>query len=346
MPTLHPRRLAARRLVVTTLVLIPLLLLGTDALSDRLWPDWEDYERAVLFSRLRARVAEQPTRPLCLTLGSSRAANAFDAKWLTEAAPHGPLVVNASLVGSTPLTSLLTLRRAVAEGHRPREVILEVLPTNSLNPLITPQGRPDDAKRLRLADWSLLASLHPEHRFALGWHVLEAQVGRTVRHRAEWLAQVCPDFAPRDRVGQRARQESVIDSHGWCPLRFDPVPPEIHQRGFALARETYEPSLRQPIPIQPAFSRVLEAFFAFCAEQQITVRAVLFLPESSAFRRFYGSGIESRLSEPVRTVCERFGVPFRDARTWCPDEVFVDGHHLNTRGSRLFLERLQRELAP
>jgi hypothetical protein len=123
---------------------------------------------------------------------------------------------------------------------------------------------------------------------------------------------------------------------------LDPVPAETFERGLAVARQGYEPGLREMRP-HLVFDRVMAELFAFCRQQEIAVEAVLFLPESSAFRGFYGPGVESGLSERVRSVCERHGVRFLDARHWCPDDVFIDGHHLTARGSRLFLERLRRE---
>ena len=343
MPSFHPRRQAARRLVLTALLVVPLLVVGLDLCLDRLLPHWEDPERAVLLSRLRDRVAEQPHRPLRLVLGSSRATNAFDGRWLSESDPHGPLVVNVSLVGSSPFTSLLTLRRVVAEGYRPRSLVLEVLPSYLQNPLITPQGQPPELHRLRLADWPLLYRLHPEHSLGLTWYMAEARTARCLRHRAELMARIWPRLAPPDRVRFRAHQEASIDSHGWHSFRMDPVPTEIAKRGFEVARTVYEPALREMRPPSPVFARVMKELFAFCHEQKITVEAVLFMPESSAFRGFYGPGVESGLSEIVSSVCEQHGVRFLDARDWCPDDVFIDGHHLTARGSRLFLERLRRE---
>src|SRR5262245_12107620 len=127
MPTVHPRRRRARAAVVTALVALPVLCVALSVGVDRLYPGWDDYEVAVILGRLRDRTAEFPHRPLELVLGTSRAMNAFCTDDLS-AAPEGPLVLNLSLVGSTPLDSLLMLRQVVALGHRPHSVILEVLP--------------------------------------------------------------------------------------------------------------------------------------------------------------------------------------------------------------------------
>src|SRR5215813_4947462 len=128
MPAAHPRRSRARAAAVTALITLPLLCVALSVGVDRLYPGWDDYELAVLLGRLRDRTAQSPHRPLEVVLGSSRAMNAFDTDGMSAIDPDGPLMMNLSLVGSTPLDSLLLLRRVVDLGYRPRGVILEVLP--------------------------------------------------------------------------------------------------------------------------------------------------------------------------------------------------------------------------
>jgi hypothetical protein len=336
MPTVHPRRVRARATVVTALVALPVLCLAMSLGVDRLYPGWDDYELAVILGRLRDRTAEFPHRPLELVLGSSRAMNAFDTDGMSTIDPDGPVVMNLSLVGSAPLDSLLMLRHVVALGHRPRGVILEVLPI-----WIRKHGPIGDKGHTRLlryraADLPMLSRVTPTWAPRL-WHDWAAyNACRWHTLRADLLAEAVPAFAARDRLGQRANRESIITPYGWCPMVIDPVPPETYRKGLEVARTGYQPQLQKVDGMDPVFEAVMEEFFAFCREHQIVVRAVVITPENKDFLAFYGPGVEQRTADLLGELCRRHGARLLDARRWIADHRFLDGHHLNARGSQEF----------
>jgi len=76
---------------------------------------------------LQARLAEAPTRPLILALGSSLLGVGFrpDEMPLAEGMP---LVFNYSFLGAGPLRQLVCLKQLLREGVRPAGCILEVHP--------------------------------------------------------------------------------------------------------------------------------------------------------------------------------------------------------------------------
>jgi len=339
MPTVHPRRVRARAAVVTALIALPILCLAMSLGVDHLYPGWDDYELAVLLDRLRDRTAEFPHRPLELVLGSSRAMNAFDTDGMSTIDPDGPVVMNLSLLGCTPLDSLLMLRRVVALGHRPRGVILEVLPCwIGRHASIREKGH-TRLLRYRAADLPTLGRIAPEWAPSLWrrWTAFNACRWHTLR--ADLMAEALPTFAARDRLGQRAQRETIITPFGWCPQVHDPVPPATYVKGLEVARTAYQGLLRKVDGRDPVFEAVMEEFFAFCREHQITVRAVVITPENKDFRAIYGPGVEQRTADLLGELCRRHGARLLDARHWMADHRFLDGHHLTARGSQEFTRR-------
>src|SRR5262249_4895699 len=124
------RRSARRTIawfVATVIVLNAVVLVATDAL----WPRLRDPEYGRRADRLKARIAENPGRPLILALGSSRVgAGVKPTEWeaVRPGRPDDPLLFNMAEVGSGPLIQLLTLHRVYAEGVRPEIVLIEYWP--------------------------------------------------------------------------------------------------------------------------------------------------------------------------------------------------------------------------
>jgi hypothetical protein len=343
MPNVHPRRQRAKAVLLSALIALPLLCLAVDWTADFALPEWDDYERGVLFSRLRTLRAAQPDRPWLAILGTSRSSNGFDARTLSED-ESGPLVFNTSLMGATPLTSLLTLRRLVDEGHRPSEVVVEILPLTMHKMHISRKGRPLDIGRIRAADLPLVATLEPAAAGRIAWSWAETNALRTATYRAELAAHAWPAFAPQDRINQRPLRESIIDSHGWCPLEFDRVPPERYKTGFEVARKAYQKSLSELTEVDSNYEHTMNALLDYCRTQKIRVRALIFMPESPSFRAFYHPDAERFTYDYMNTFCQKWNVTLIDARTWCREDHFVDGHHLTARGSRHFTQRIHEEL--
>ena len=94
-------------------------------------PEIRDPEFGYRLLRLREQGASAPDRPLFLILGSSRTLSGICPPalpgWPADAGPE-PRVFNFSLLGAGPVRELLTLRRLLADGHRPDWLLLEVWP--------------------------------------------------------------------------------------------------------------------------------------------------------------------------------------------------------------------------
>jgi hypothetical protein len=78
---------------------------------------------------------------------------------------------------------------------------------------------------------------------------------------------------------------------------------------------------------------------ARCAEHDIRA-AVVLMPESSAFRGWYGPAGYAAATAFARKLSDEFGVPVYDAREWVPDDGFADGHHMIPAGAETFTDRL------
>jgi hypothetical protein len=68
------------------------------------------------------------------------------------------------------------------------------------------------------------------------------------------------------------------------------------------------------------------------------------LPESTSFRALYPPVAEVKLSRFLADLTAEFGYPVTDARSWMPDDAFMDGHHLLRPGGEAFTDRLTAEV--
>src|SRR4051794_30119361 len=102
--------------------------LAIAAVFNYLRPDWIDIEYYLRLQNLQACVRAEPDRPLVLVLGSSRVLNGLAADDLPPGAEpgRGPLVFNLGLPGAGPVSELVCLRRLLADGIRPKAIVVEV----------------------------------------------------------------------------------------------------------------------------------------------------------------------------------------------------------------------------
>jgi hypothetical protein len=80
-----------------------------------------------------------------------------------------------------------------------------------------------------------------------------------------------------------------------------------------------------------------------CRERQIPA-VLLIAPEDSRFRSWYGPGVEERIQAFYAGLGVEFATPVVDARRWCPDEDFLDPHHLLPEGAKRFTLRLGKDV--
>jgi hypothetical protein len=302
---------------------------------ERWCPEIRDPEYGHKLARLRARAAAEPGCPLVVVLGSSRAALGFRPDALPTGA-GGP-VFNLALAGAGPLTELLCLYRLLDEGIHPAGVVVEVMP-----PLLH-QEKP----------WAETTRLSVERLGRRDLHRLRRHAPHAGRLRRQWFAaRLTPWYSHRfgllSRLAPRwlawdARQDrwQRLDSAGWMPYPRPAVKAEEIRRALQFARREYTPCFER-FHITANADRALRELLAVCRREGIGVRLVT-MPESSKFRSWYPPGAGPALATYLGGLSREYGMAWIDARTWVPDEYFVDGHHLLGDGAAVFAERFGRE---
>jgi hypothetical protein len=71
--------------------------------------------------------------------------------------------------------------------------------------------------------------------------------------------------------------------------------------------------------------------------------ALAFFPESPTWLNWYDAEGLKELSALAKRLGEEYQVPVFDGRTWVPEELTMDGHHLSGSGADLFTDRMIRE---
>ncbi len=328
LPKARRSRTAKARRVVLTFVLLTLaanvvLSIGMDTF----WASLRDAEYGARRVKLQARVAANPERPLAVVLGSSR--TDFGIRPL--AAECGPLVCNVSEAGSGPLLQLLTLRRLLHDGAKPKELIVEYWP-----PFLA--AKPGYNEECRLDPHRYLASDEAFIREYLSDPDETLRLMREVRrtpfwnHRLRLLSRVLPSWLKYD---QRMDGNTRVDAAGWLP---GPVMPADRARSVQLASNYYIPGLRD-YAIDPKAERALRELIATAQEMGARVTLV-WMPESSEFRSWYPAETEAEAWRFLHSIEQETGVRVIIARDWLPDTVFPDSFHMTPDASIGFTQRL------
>jgi hypothetical protein len=296
-----------------------------------------DPEYAAKETRLLARLAESPDRPLILVLGSSRTFLALQAGRVQEAlGPEPPLVFNFGLTGAGPLRQWLVYQRLRASGVRPAFVFLEVLP-----PLFNRAGGVNqedwwlDGEQLTLGEIRAVTPWHSHPaRLLRSW--ARSRLAPAFRHHG--LGPALGEPVSSSEIGSELLR---VDEHGWFEGFARPLSPQESRRRTEIAHHQYRDNLGDfRLASQPL--RALEDLISCCRREGVPI-ALMLLPEGSRFRGWCSpamiSGYESWLTE----FCRRENLPLVDARRWIGDEGFWDGHHLYAAGAVRFSERWKNE---
>jgi hypothetical protein len=298
-----------------------------------------EYSRRV--RQYKARVAENPGRPVVMVVGSSRTAMgvcpaAWEAARPADPGRPDPLLFNMSLLGSGPLMELMVVHRAAADGLRPGVVLFEYWP-----PFLYSEGgwfEPTRVTQDRLldADRDIVQRYFPD----------PARVEQAMRHyrmnpvyesRERLLVQLVPHWLSLSR--RMDGGWAGLDSWGWLP-GMD-VPPGLTDRraaAMAVCRDIYRP-LFADYRISPLAERALREAVATARKQGAAVGFV-YLPESSEFRSWYTPGAERAAREHLSAISRDLRVPVINARHWIADGLFVDGFHLSRLGAAEFTRKL------
>jgi hypothetical protein len=337
----RPRRMTrcARSIVLWTLGLYALAVVAENIAMYVWFPGPFERLYREKWDQLR-RLAAEPGRPLVVMLGSSRTDGAFQAGRLNGMpGPDGrPLgAYNLGIPAAGPLHEYQYVRDMLAEGIRPRLLLVEVLPplfNEPHNHLISEEDWP-------VADWMSL------HQFCL----MHSYFARPCRKANEWLAaRLGPWYTRR------------ISLHSWLPLmlygrenlRPFPYPhddwgcrcPEEltpRQRfDCIVAARDYIPSLNH-FRLGGGPVRALHDLLALCRDEGIPA-ALLLTPESSTFRSWYQPDCLKTMRRLLEEMRAAYGVEVIDATCWLDDDDFMDGHHLDNSGAAKFTARMSEEV--
>ncbi|MFO0797862.1 MAG: hypothetical protein U0804_10310 [Gemmataceae bacterium] len=332
------RRRSAASALLVGVVGVLVIHAAALVLMESAFPQLRDPEYGRRSTALRARLAENPGRPLVLVVGSSRTCMGLSPAAWEAARPGGagdPLLFNMGLVGGGPVIELMALRRAYADGFRPDVVVLEFWP-----PFLREDGpfhEPDriDHARLFPGDEPLVQSYFPKPEET------EAKMRRDrffllyeTRHRL--LAQIAPRWQPWDRRLELAW--GGLDGWGWLP-GLDEHPPRPDERLKRLAH--CEPIYRGQFTgyaVHPLADRALRESVALARAKGSKV-ALAYLPEATEFRGWMPAEAEQRAQTYLAKLRDELHLPLIEARGWMPDELLVDGFHLSKHGAGEFTRK-------
>ena len=309
--------------------------LGLSVYVDQYAAPVRDPEFYLLEGMLRDRIAEKPSRPTAMFVGSSRVAHGFDARRATGG--HDAVVFNFGVPGSGPYFQTVMMDRLRANGTRTDICFLEVLHSfynaagvRSLDGSLLDGARLSYGEAVDLLDYGSRVQKGPIRRWALG-RALPVH-----RHQAELRDQIgldifqsgegpTPPFAPIDALGYRQRE---IKKDSWPTLT-------------ALAHKQYDPFYRAFQLDVDAWGRLVGTIHR--AHESGMEVVVVLMPEGSEFRALYTSEVRTGVESLVRRLRDEVGVIVLDAREWLDDTAFYDQHHLLPDGARVFADRFRTE---
>lgn len=331
------RRKAAR----LTFVCFVLAALGLHAVAlvvlDELQPGLRDPEYARRVRDLRARIAENPGRPVVLVVGSSRAAMGVRPEEWEAVRPGAPdpLIFNMSLLGGGPIMELMVLRRVYADGLRPDVVLLEYWPPylHSAGMWAEPDRIAPD--RLGPTDRQIVRDYFPnpdkveQQMWRYRWNPVWAA-------RQRLLVQLLPKWLPDAK--RMDWTWDTVDSWGWKP-GFDYPPGPTAERTAMLGKchAIYRPQFNA-FKLSPDADRAIREAVALARSHGSAVGFV-YMPEASEFRGWYPPRVERLAHEHLAGLHRELAVPLINARLWMDDGLFVDGFHLSRVGAAEFTRK-------
>jgi hypothetical protein len=297
--------------------------------EDRKWP------------MLRQLATQDPDRPLMLMMGSSRTGWAFRAGALDGMADCDgrPMhVYNFGIPATGPIYQLLCLRDMLAEGIRPRFLLIEFLP-----PLLC------EAQRGALTEEGMLGFESLSARRMLQWLPYVRRPGKRGRL---WLeSRIAPCYFFRRAIqlelqclaaGKPLPTYDPIDEWGWRIASPLPLSAAEHQCRLEMAKGGYSPGLEQfrlgKIPAQ-AVREMLD----LCRRERVPA-ALVVMPESPLFRSWYSDDAKARIRGFLEELGRAYRIPIIDANEWLAEADFEDGHHTQLWGAESFTSRLKAEL--
>jgi len=278
-----------------------------------------------------------------LFVGSSRTLNAVDARsasqHLTTAIGEPVEAFNFGQAGAGPITNAIYLRRLVREGVKPDFAVIEIHPT------FLAGQRPDSPE----SKWLLPIRLRPEELpvvRAMGFPAEEPSVhgprgfvAPLYEYRFLTLDRYAPWFLMNN---QRLNGGHECDDFGFTRLQ-DHVNPVDKPALLAIAKGQYASYFDGYRPNGCGVNGLRDAI-EVCQAAGIRP-ALALMPESSTWLAWYDAEGLKELQFLTARLASEYGVPVFDGRTWVPDELTVDGHHVSGPGADAFTKRITGELS-
>ncbi len=295
--------------------------MGLSIAMEHISPQWRDPEYGYKLRELKDRLREDPDRPLMLVIGSSRSGLGVSPdEFHLEggAGSKAPIVFNMAISGSGPLFELMSLKRVLGEGIRPRWVMLEVLAPLLYQEPAWSEWNWLNVNRLSLSDVLLLSRYSDDPR-RLQRHWLESRIAPSYSHRFYLMGQYFPAWLPLDLRNDAWWQ---IDGYGY---RTAPMPDVVvgptRARLVANAKREYFHAL-QNFKVAEKSNRAMREIMDTCKANDLPVLVYL-MPEGAEFRSWYKPGTAEAIQAYLDTLKRDYQVDIVDARTWFEERVFL-----------------------
>jgi hypothetical protein len=310
------------------------LCIGFVLVAEVWFPEWYDREYTVRRKLLDERIVAAPESPVLAVIGSSRAGTGIapgSLPPLSDAAGQRVLTFNYSHYGAGPRMNLVQFRRLLRDGVRPSWLVIELFPGHL-------RKESTQASQAAVADFPALLPYVNRANFLV--EAVRFRVDAPYRYRTPFLRSLAPPFATQVAEGDDVHLGPFGDDR--VLVRAGPLTPERKAHQYQLIHALYAETMRT-FAIDPNLAAATRDLLYECRERGIPI-VMLIAPEDSRFRSWYGPGVDETIREFSAQLSEDFSVPVVDARAWCPDEDFLDPHHLTPEGARKFTLRLGRDV--
>lgn len=335
-PGSRPQRARAKADLAWSALAFLIAQLAFIVLIDVWVPEFYDAEYGARLGLLKERLAEAPESPVLVVVGSSRIGLGFRPEKLPSlTTPSGEVVLpfNFAHLAAGPKVNLLMVERLLREKVRPRWLVVEVVPSfighETASMAISCTGAGD---------------LPVLQKFIAPWRVwgvyVRSRLNCWYKHRLGILSRIAPNW-----ITTASRQDVVTldplgGDTGWMSQAA--VAEEVQR---TLTKRTFD-GVKQDFAqfrIDPTTDGAMRALLDRCRQEAIDV-TLLLLPESRGFRECYPPAVAEQINSYVAGLAEEYQLTVVDARTWMPDELFFDGHHMLSAGADQFTQQFGEQV--
>lgn len=337
----------AGRVILWTAACFVLIQVIAGLVLDYVAPEIRFGAAAHVMALLRSR----ETCPDIVALGSSRLGLAFDApasgQWLRQTLDAPCTVFNASMYAGDLLASDFLMQQILAEGCRPKVVLIEVLPVSISH----------------YNEWLV----HDVYR-QLRWNDLPECLGDIARSQAVrplLQSRLLPVFTFRQEIlGASASWLQSNRQHEWQleaggPSRGTSDCQGLFGTTLARLRQTTRIEPHSPEQDLQQFRRwlaryhrggvnahALERLLQRCRQHDI--HAILVgAPLASSLRGLHSSDVEFQFQKHVADLCRTYDCTWLDLRDQVPDSDFVDNQHVAPAGTQIVTREItEKALLP